>query len=251
VLEEMGVPVKRGDTVLLKPNASFPTPPQWGCTTHPEVVATTAKVFLEAGARKVIVVDHTLRDPKVCFQRNGLKEALRPIPSVRLVGLRRRDFRETEVPSSAILKKVDICRELMEVDVWVNIPTAKSHSETGVSLGLKNLMGLIWDRATFHRDLELDLAIAELAAFLRPTYTIMDGTYALLTGGPGGPGRVQRWDMVIGGRDPLAVDAYTVALGSWYGIKVKPQQVRHLKAARNMGLGTLDLAQIEVVERGG
>ncbi len=247
----MGSFVKPGDRVLLKPNASFPNPPGWGCNTSPEVVAVVARLCLEAGAKRVLVVDNTLGNPELCLSRSGIKGALEGIPGVHLLAPKDRDlYKEVEIPKGRALRRTQVMREVLEADRWISLPTAKSHSATGVSLGLKGLMGLVWDRGVFHRDLDLDQAIADLATILRPTLTVMDATRGLLTAGPGGPGQVERWDKVVAGLDPLAVDAYTVTLGTWYGQKVRPDQVKHLRAARDLGLGIIDPARMEIVEKG-
>lgn len=243
--------VRPGDRVIIKPNASFPNPPSWGCNTSPEVVATLAKLCLEAGAKKVTVVDNTLGNPELCFSRSGLKEALGQLPQVRLIAPKQENlYREVKVPRGKSLKSTKVFWEVMEAERLINVPTAKSHSATGVSLGLKGLMGLVWDRAIFHRDMDLDQAIADLATVIRPTLTILDATRALLTAGPGGPGKVEEWYTVVAGVDPLAVDAYGVTLGQWYGQRIRPDQVRHLLAAKDHGLGTLDLKEVEIVEKG-
>jgi len=243
--------VKSGDSVVLKPNASFPNPPSWGCNTSPEVVATVARLCLEAGARRVVVVDNTLGNPQLCFSRSGLRDALSSIPQVRLVAPKQEGmYREVQVPRGRALRSTKVFGEVMESERLINLPTAKSHSATGVSLGLKGLMGLVWDRNTFHRDMDLDQAIADLATVLRPTLTILDGTRGLLTAGPGGPGKVEQWNTVVAGTDPVAVDAYGVTLGQWYGQRVRPDQVKHLLAARAHGLGTLELGRVEILERG-
>ncbi len=243
--------VKPGDRVLLKPNASFPNPPAWGCNTSPEVVAVVARLCLEAGAKRVLVVDNTLGNPELCFSKSGIKAAVEEISGVHLLAPKDKElYKEVEVPKGRALRRTHVMREVLESDRWISIPTAKSHSATGVSLGLKGLMGLVWDRGIFHRDLDLDQAIADLATILRPTLTVMDATRALLAAGPGGPGQVERWDKVVAGVDPLAVDAYTVTLGTWYGQKVRPDQVKHLRAARDLGLGIADLAKMEIVEKG-
>jgi uncharacterized protein (DUF362 family) len=243
--------VKTGDRVLLKPNASFPNPPEWGCTTHPDVVVTMAKLSLEAGAKRVLVVDNTLRNPEICFQRSGIRDALDGIPGVHLIAPKQESlYEEVEVPGGKSLHRTGVYREVLEADCWINLPTAKTHSASGVSLSLKNLMGLVWDRRTFHRNLDLDQAIADLAIILKPAFTLMDANYALLTAGPGGPGKVEQWNKVVAGLDPLAVDAFTVSLGSWYGRKIRPDQVKHLRAAHGLGLGTIDLEGMQIVERG-
>jgi uncharacterized protein (DUF362 family) len=247
----IGAFVRPGDRVVLKPNASFSSPPAWGCNTSPQVVATVARLCMEAGAKRVLVVDNTLGNPEICFSRSGIKEAVEGVPGVQMLAPKARElYREVELPRGKALKRTQVMRELLEADRWISLPTAKSHSATGVSLGLKGLMGLIWDRGTFHRDLDLDQAVADLATVLRPSLTIMDATRALLTAGPGGPGKVEEWHKVIAGVDPLAVDAYTVTLGSWYGQRVRPDQVKHLRDARAHGLGSLEVERMEILERG-
>ncbi len=247
----MGAFVRSGDRVVLKPNVSFPNPPSWGCNTSPEVVVAVARLCLEAGAKRVVVVDNTLGNPELCFSRSGLKEAMASIPQVRFLAPRGKDlYREMEIPRGKALRRTAVMRELLEADRWINLPTAKSHSATGVSLGLKGLMGLVWDRGVFHRDLDLDQAVADLATILKPTVTILDATRGLLTAGPGGPGQVAQWHKVVAGVDPLAVDAYGVTLGAWYGQRARPEQVKHLRAAHDHGLGELSLERMEIVERG-
>lgn len=247
----IGAFVKPSDRVILKPNASFPNPPSWGCNTSPEVVATVARLCVEAGARRVLVVDNTLGNPDLCFSRSGIKEAVSRIPNVKLLAPKQEAlYREVEIPRGVALRRTKVYREVLETERIISLPTAKSHSATGVSLGLKGLMGLIWDRETLHRDMDLDQAIADLATFIRPTLTILDATRGLLTAGPGGPGKVEQWHTVVAGVNPLAVDAYGVTLGAWYGQRLRPNQVKHLLAAKAHGLGTLEIEGLQVVERG-
>ena len=128
-------------------------------------------------------------------------------------------------------------------DVLINLPTAKTHSAAGVSLGLKNQMGLIWDRNAFHTRFDLAQAIADLATALRPALTLLDASRALVTGGPGGPGKVVWLHRVVAGVNPVEVDALGVTLTPWYDQVLRPDQISHLRAARALGLGELDPAQ--------
>ena len=66
-----------GDLVLVKPNISFARPPEWSATTHPVVVGEVVRMCLEAGARRVVVADHPLHDPRKCIDRTGIGEALK------------------------------------------------------------------------------------------------------------------------------------------------------------------------------
>jgi len=137
-------------------------------------------------------------------------------------------------------------KEVLESDVLINVPVAKSHSATGVSLGLKGLMGLIWDRESFHSQYNMNQALADLATVIKPQLTVLDATRALASGGPGGPGTVVKPNLVIAGTDPVAVDAYGVSVAPWYGQKFNSRQVEHLLVAHQRGLGKIDIDQMKI-----
>jgi uncharacterized protein (DUF362 family) len=138
-----------------------------------------------------------------------------------------------------------LAKVVRQSDRLINLPTAKSHSASGVSLGLKNLMGLVWDRGLFHQK-NLHRAIAELAQVVRPDLTVVDATRALVTGGPGGPGKTVVLDTVVAGTDPVAVDSYTVGLTQWYGKAFAGKNVKYIVAASGLGLGEIDQARMTI-----
>jgi uncharacterized protein (DUF362 family) len=239
--------VRPGQTVLLKPNMSFPNPKIWGSNTSPELVRAVALEVLQAGAARVIVADNTMRKDTVSFDKSGLTEALAGIDKVKLLPIQEESFfTEVSVPNGKALKTVMIARLIQKADVLINLPCAKSHSATDVSFGLKNNMGLIWNRSYFHTGTDLHTAIAELATVIRPHLTILDATRALLTGGPTGPGKVQELNTIIAGTDPLAVDAYTTTLANWNNQSLKPGMVKHLLAASHIGVGEIDLDRMDI-----
>ncbi len=243
--------VKPGQVVVVKPNASFPKPPQAGVTTHPDVLAEVVEACLGADARRVLVVDHTMVDPQRCFNINGTAAAMAAFPKAKLVSLdNEKVYRKVDVPKGKALKTTDIPVALQKADVLINVPTAKSHSATRVSLGLKNLMGLVWDRQCFHRDLDLDQGIADLATIMPPQLTILDAMVILQTGGPQGPGQVDEFGGVVASVDPVAVDAYGVGLSTWNGQTYQPGQIAYLRYAAEHGLGTFDLESLQIEELG-
>jgi uncharacterized protein (DUF362 family) len=242
--------VAKGKRVVLKPNMSFSNPPEWGSTTHPLVVATVAQACMDAGARRVMVLDYPLRPAELCLERSGIREACKPIKGVYVLALGdRKFFREIRVPQGRILERVEVLEEVLDSDVLINLPQAKTHSATGVSLGIKNLMGLIWDRYSFHSKYNINQALADLATVIRPQLTILDATRALVTGGPGGPGEVQKPGLIIAGIDPVAVDSYGVSVAPWYGQRFKGRQVEHLLVAHQRGLGQIDLDRLRILKR--
>ncbi len=239
--------VPKGKQVVLKPNMSFSNPPDWGSTTHPLVVATVAQACIDAGAQRVMVLDYPLRPAELCLKRSGIQEACKSIKGVYVLALNdRKFFREIKVPQGKVLDRVEVIKEVLESDVLINLPQAKTHSATGVSLGIKNLMGLIWDRYSFHSRYNINQALADLGTVIKPQLTILDATRALVSGGPGGPGEVQKPNLIIAGRDPVAVDSYGVSVAPWYGQNFKGRQVEHVLVAHQRGLGKIDLDQLRI-----
>jgi uncharacterized protein (DUF362 family) len=241
--------VKKGQRVVLKPNMSFSRTPDFSATTHPLVVTTVAQACLEAGAQQVLILDHTLQRAELCLERTGIQEACKNIPGVHVLALQERKFfREIKVPQGKVLERVEVVKEILDGHVLINIPVAKSHSATGVSLGMKGLMGLIWDRESFHSQYNINQAIADLGIVIKPQLTILDATRALASGGPGGPGEVRKPNLIIAGIDPVAVDSYGVSIVPWYGQNFKGRQVEHLLIAHQRGLGKIDIDQLKILK---
>jgi uncharacterized protein (DUF362 family) len=241
--------VKKEQRVVLKPNMSFSNTPDRGSTTHPLVVATVAEACLEAGAQQVLVLDHTLQRAELCLERNGIREACKGMNRVHVLALQEKKFfREIKIPQGKVLERVEVMKDLFDGSVLINLPVAKSHSATGVSLGIKGLMGLIWDRESFHTQYNINQALADLATVIIPHLTILDATRALASGGPGGPGEIKKPNFIIAGIDPVAVDSYGVSIVPWYGQNFKGKQVEHLLAAHQRGLGKIDIDQLKILK---
>jgi len=241
--------VRPKHVVVVKPNASFECPPDWGATTHPDVLSAVLESCFEAGARRVLVVDHTMLGPKSCFERTGIAEAVSAFADAKLVSLDdEKMYRGVRVPAGRALHAARVPAVLQKADVFINLPTAKSHQATGVSFGLKNLMGLVWDRHRFHTALDLHTAIADLATVLRPQITILDAIRILKTGGPRGPGDVEPFGGIVVGIDPVAVDAYAVGLSTWNGRTYRPSQIAYIRHAEAHGLGTSKLETLRIEE---
>ena len=239
--------VKTGDVVCIKPNLSFASNTDCGATTSAGMVKQMVQLCLDAGAKKVFVVDHTIQDPVLCVERSRIEEAIID-KKVSLVTLQQeRQYTEVEVPGGKQLSTIQIPKIIQDADLLINMPTAKSHSATGVSLGIKNLMGLIWDRGYLHR-VNLHEAIAELATVIKPGLTVVDATRALTTGGPGGPGKTVILNKAVAGTDPVAVDSYTVGIAQWYKKSWTGNQVKYIKAAAALGLGEIDTARMQIKE---
>ena len=242
----MGRFVKPGAKVVIKPNISFGNPPERATTTDPLLVKTLARLCVKAGAESVTVVDHTLHHWRICLKKTGMEAALSGMKRVSILPLNRRQlFEEVPIPKGKALRKTELARVLLGSDVLINAPVAKCHSATRVTLSLKNLLGLVWNRDRMHQ-VGVEQAIADLATVAKSQLVVIDASRALLTRGPGGPGRVIKLDTIIAGTDPVAADAYAVTLVPWYGKGFAPQEIRHLLLAHQMGLGQIDLGKVKI-----
>jgi len=237
--------VKPGARVMIKPNMSFANPPEWGTGTSPEAVYTMAKLCLDAGAKRVIICDNTLREPEVCKDKTGIAAALKDLKGV-VIFIPKQDsmFVTKSDDRAKILLSTDVVKQVYETDCLISLPTAKSHSAGGVSLNLKGLMGLIKERGTFHREMDLHAAVPELLYYMKPHLSFVDATRALLDNGPAGPGKVVELNTFVGGLDPVAVDSYAVGLAAWYGKTFDGTKVKHLKNAADMKLGNCESSMI-------
>lgn len=238
--------VKPGARVVLKPNGGFANPPEWGTTTTPELVAAMARACLAAGAGSVAVVEYPISKGRKCLERCGLTRVVDLAPGCKLQVLGAdADFEKVAVEGGVACDEVDLARVLREADLFVSMPTAKHHSGTVVSLGLKNAMGLIKDRPSFH-GMDLHQAVADLARVVRPHLTVVDATRALLTNGPAGPGEVVRLDRLVAGTNVVSVDAYSLGLAPFTRRKLTVADVRHIGLAAAAGLGEADVSKLDV-----
>jgi uncharacterized protein (DUF362 family) len=85
-----------------------------------------------------------------------------------------------------------------------------------------------------------------MVTVLKPKLVVIDATRILSSGGPGGPGTVIPLDTVIASTDMVAADAQMVAMGTWYGRKFQPGQVKHIQLAAQQGLGRIDLDKLNI-----
>jgi uncharacterized protein (DUF362 family) len=241
--------IKKGCRVALKPNMSFPHPPERATNTHPEVVATVAKMCIDAGAGEVVILDFPFNPPDKCLSLSGIADACKGMKNVYTLALtEEKFFTPFSLPGGKVLREVKLLKDVRDSDVLINLPTAKSHSTTGVSLGMKGLMGIVWDRRYFHANVEINQAIADLSSAVKVDLIVLDGSRALVNGGPSGPGTVSMPNTIIAGTDPVAVDALGVTLADWYNQKFTGSQVKHIAAAHRMGLGTMNLEDVAVLK---
>jgi uncharacterized protein (DUF362 family) len=239
--------VKPGSKVVIKPNMSFADPPEIATNTHPLVTRELAAMCREAGAAWVRVLDHPLQNEERCIE--GVQKVCEVFNEKMVFGLSNAElYKETPISAGVDMKKTDVARDVLAADVLIAAPVAKSHSSTGVSLSMKGMMGLVYDRGTMHRNHDLATAVVDLASLLKPHLVVIDATRVLSTNGPSGPGKVIQENTIIASRDMVAADALAVGMFEWYGRKMAPRQVKHILLAHERGLGRMDVEKMTKVE---
>ena len=246
MLGGMGRFVRAGQKVVIKPNMSFARTVDLGANTHPLVVKEVLIMCKEAGAAKVRVLDHSLQDPEQALVLSGIRDACDSIePGICRHLMDHGFYQEAALPDAVEMRSNLFMKDVLEADVLIAVPVAKSHGSAGVSLSVKGLMGLVWDRKVMHGRYSLDVSLADLAQRIKPQLTVIDATRVLTTGGPGGPGKVITPGEVIASADPVAADATAVASYEWYGRMMQPRQVSHIRLAHERGLGRMDVEKLQ------
>ncbi|MGB9870835.1 MAG: DUF362 domain-containing protein [Anaerolineae bacterium] len=240
----MGRFVRPGADVIIKPNICIAYHTyEYAATTNPWVVAALVRMAYEAGARRVRVMDHPFGGmPEEAYARSGIADQVRAAGGEMEV-MARIKFVETEIPQGLDLRQCAIYDDILKADVVINVPIAKHHSLARLTLGMKNLMGTIWDRPMMHRN--LGQRLADLASRIRPTLTVVDAVRILTAHGPTGGNLddVRKLDTVIASPDIVAADAFAATL---FGLR--PEDLDYVRAGVAMGLGRADLENLRIAE---
>jgi uncharacterized protein (DUF362 family) len=236
--------VKKGNDVIIKPNicVDYYTY-EYAVTTNPEVVGTLVKLCLAAGAGRVRVMDQPFGGTaQQAYERTGIAKAVKDAGGEMEImsGMK---FREIAIPDGRDIKKWSVYADALNTDVLINVPIAKHHNLGRLTLGMKNLMGLIKDRSQFH--FNLGQRVADLTSLLRPELTVVDAVRILTNHGPtgGSLADVKLLNTVIASHDIVAADAYAATLFGLTG-----DDIPAVRAAVQMGLGTSDLKNVKVEE---
>jgi uncharacterized protein (DUF362 family) len=236
--------VKRGYEVIIKPNiCNASNGPEYASTTNPEVVAALIKMCLGAGAKRVRVMDYPFSgSPQAAYVRSGIEEAVKAAGGEMEVMASMR-FTDTKIPDGKDIKSWKIYKPILEADLVINLPIAKHHSLTRLTLGGKNLLGMVENRGSLHYN--IGQRIADLNSLIKPQLTIIDAVRILMANGPTGGdlSDVKKTDTIIASHDMVAADTYATGL---FG--VKPSDIAYIPASAKMGLGTMDLTSVKVEE---
>jgi uncharacterized protein (DUF362 family) len=243
----MGRFVKKGQRVVIKANIAWARTPEQACTNNPELMMALIKMCYEAGAKKVAVWDHTCDNYQFTFSRSGLKEAGQKAGADVLSGHGRNVYKQMELPKAKKLKTAEVLRDVLESDVFINFPLPKQHFATELTLGMKNLIGIVWDMEQLHK-IDLHQCIADINTLRKPDLVVVDAIRILTTNGPKGPGKTEDPGEVVASTDIVAVDAYAASYfkNPKTGKPYRPEEIRFVKYGYDHGLGEIDLSKVRV-----
>ena len=232
--------VKKGGSVVIKPNLAWARTPAQAANTNPKLLTALIKMCQQAGAGKITVLDHTCDNANAAFAVNGAKDVC-AATKVRLISTDKKFmYKRVNIPKGKILKSDDCASEILSADCFINVPIAKVHGASVITASMKNMMGANWDRQAWHQS-GLDQCIADFSTVVKPDLIILDAIRIMLTRGPKGPGDTKDVGQVIAGTDPVAIDAYAATL-----LGRKPQEIGHIKCAAALGLGQIDLKKVNL-----
>jgi uncharacterized protein (DUF362 family) len=234
--------VPKGSKVLVKPNIGWDVAPDRAGNTHPKLVARIVEQCLSAGAKQVSVFDHTCDPWAQCYKNSGIERAVKDAGGRIVSGDSEGYYQKVAVPNGKRLTEAKVHELLLDADVFINVPILKHHSSSMVTIGMKNLMGVVWDRGFWHRN-DLHQCIADFASYRKPTLTVVDAYNVMKQNGPRGVsvGDVVAMKSLIVSRDLVAADAAAAKL---FG--AEPSDIPHIQLAAEMNLGRIDLNALSI-----
>lgn len=232
--------IKPGESVLIKPNASWDRQPEQAANTNPEVIGTLVKLCLEAKASVVWVSDVPVNDGQRTFTRSGILQSTLQAGGIVKIPTDN-DFVPTDLKGE-VLQLWPVSKFFHQVDKLINVPVVKHHSLSKCTIAMKNLYGVLGgQRNMLHQDIYT--SIADLAVAIKPTLTIMDATRVLMRNGPTGGNIVDvaTFNTVAGSVDTIAIETYALKF-----LNLKPEDIPAIDMAVKRSAGKSDLKALHI-----
>jgi uncharacterized protein (DUF362 family) len=249
-LKEMGginKYVKKGQSVLIKPNIGWDKTPNYAANTNPELVAELVKQCFTAGAKKVTVFDHTCDNWQKCYEHSGVEKAAKAAGATVVPGNDESYYKQVALPKGVKLKSVKIHQALLDADVWFNVPVLKNHGGAKMSIAMKNYMGIVWDRGQFHSN-DLQQCIADICTYSKkPALNIVDAYRCMRKNGPQGKSvsDTSVLKTIIVSPNIVAADTAAIALFNQVE-KMDINEVGHIANGEKLKLGTQNIDTLKV-----
>lgn len=234
--------VKKGQTVAIKPNIGWNRTVEYGANTNPKLIKRIIEHCKDAGAKKIYVFDHSCDHWEYTYKNSGIEKAAKEAGATVVPANSESYYQSVKISKGKILKNAKVHELIMGSDVFINVPILKSHGSARLTIAMKNLMGAVWDRGYYHSN-GLHQCIADFCSFRKPDLNIVDAYYVLLRNGPRGRSTddvaIMKYQIIS--KDIVAADAASAKI---FGLS--PDDISHIKIANNMGVGNMNLDQLNI-----
>lgn len=234
--------VKKGQRVVVKPNMGWDVSPARAGNTNPRLIGRIVQHCVNAGAKEVYVFDHTCDDWRRSYKNSGVESAARDAGAKVVPGHSDTYYHTVSVSGGKVLKEVRVHELIMEADVFINVPVLKNHSSTKLTVAMKNLMGIVWDRGFWHAN-DLHQCIADFAGFRKPHLNVVDAYAVMKQNGPRG---VSVDDVLTMKTQLISTDMVTVDAAAAKLFGHSPEEIGYIRIAAAQGAGRKDLDKLNI-----
>ncbi|MBI9072274.1 MAG: DUF362 domain-containing protein [Melioribacteraceae bacterium] len=234
--------VKPNQTVVVKPNIGWDVIPENAANTNPNLIGRIVKHCVDAGAKKVYVFDHTCDKWDKCYTNSGIEKAVKDNGGLVVPGNDEKYYQDVVVTGGKSLKETKEHELILESDVFINVPVLKDHRGTKLSISMKNLMGIVWDRKYWHSN-DLAQCIADFASYRKPDLNIVDAYAVMKRNGPRG---VSKEDVILSKSQIISTDIVAADSAAAKLFGKEPDKIEHIKLADEMKAGTMDLSKLNI-----
>lgn len=234
--------VKPNQTVIVKPNIGWDRSPELAANTNPQLIGRIVEHCVKAGAKKVYVFDYTCDNWQKCYSNSGIEKAVKDAGGTMVPGNTENYYQKTSQVGGKRLKEAKEHELILESDVFINVPVLKNHGGATLTMTMKNLMGIIWDRRYWHKN-DLHQCIADFAAYRKPDLNILDAYRVMKRNGPKG---VSVEDVTTMKAQLISTDMVSIDAAGAKLFGLDPETIGYIKIAHEMNAGNMNLDELNI-----
>lgn len=234
--------VKKNQTVVVKPNIGWDVIPEKAANTNPKLVGKIVRSCFDAGAKEVYVFDNTCDNWTRCYSNSGIEKAVKDAKGKLVPGNQESNYHPVELKNTKKLTRAKEHELILEADVFINVPVLKHHGSGRITVAMKNLMGIVWDRGYWHRN-DLHQCIADFASYRKPDLNIVDAYNVMLQNGPKG---ISVEDLALMKSQIISTDILAADVASAKLFGLEPESINYIKYAASMNVGQSDLNKLNI-----
>ncbi len=239
----MGAFVSKGQKILVKPDIGWDVVPELAANTNPALVKRIIEHCFKAGAKDVYVFDHSYDNWSDCYKNSGIEKAVKDAGGKIVPANTEKYYEDIEIAGGVKLKTVKVHQQLLETDIFINVPVLKNHNSTLMTASLQNMMGVVWDRDFWHAN-DINQCIADYALYQKkPVLNVVDCYNVMVKNGPRG---ISKEDLVLMKSQILSTDWVAADAAGALMLGLDPKDVGYIPLAHDMGVGNMNLDTLEI-----